>query len=680
MRIKTKAAIIILCLCTVILSLAGCTKTTDPKTTFNKYISSWKKQDYKGMYAQLSSASKNKLNEDDFTDDFKTIYDAMKLKGITLNYKYPGSTKPDKNTTKIIVPIKVVLNTPAGDINYSQKITLVKEKQNKNEVWKINFDKESLYPKLNSGEKICIKTSLGKRGEIYDRNDKGLATNGTICSIGVVPVKFNQGKTSNEAALANKLGISVSDIEKKLNASWVKPNLFVPIRNISNDNAQEISELTAIPGVTNMNVSGRVYPYKEAAAHLIGYVGNITAEEYTKYKDEGYSRTDQIGKAGLEQVFESRLRGTPGMEVYIADSNGNKIQTLAKKSPVDGQNIKLTIDINLQVSMYNQLKDDPGVGTAINPKTGEVLALLSTPSYDSNKFITGFTSSEWASLNSNTNKPFINRFSQSYAPGSIFKVVTAATGLSDGTLDPDKTRNISGLKWQKSSSWGNYYVTRVEDINKPVNLADAFVYSDNIYFAQEALDIGADNFIKGVKNFGIGEKVPFSYPLKTSQYSNSGSINTEIQLADSGYGQAQIMVNPLHMALIYGSIANGGNLLDPILETKDVSSTPKIWHSNVISSSVDNIILSDLKKVIDDPNGTGHAAKLSNISLAGKTGTAEIKQNVNDKNGTQNGWFVAFNTDDPKVLVLMMTENAKGNGGSHYIVPKVKNVLEEYFK
>lgn len=680
MKTKIKTSLILLCTLVLIFSLFGCTKSADPKTAFTKYINSWKKQDYKGMYAELSSDSKSKLKEDDFENDLKKIYDSMKLKGITLSYKYPSSSSIDKNAAKLTVPIQVSLNTPAGDINYSQKITLVKEKQDKDDVWKISFSEDSLYPKLNAGEKIGIKTTSGKRGEIYDRNDKGLAINGTVWSIGVVPKKFNTSKTDNEAALAAKLGISANDIEKKINASWVKPDLFVPITNISKDNSQLLSDVTAIPGVTNQSISARVYPYKEAAAHLVGYMGSITAEELTKHKNEGYGNTDSIGKTGLEQVFESRLRGTPGMEIYIADKDGKKLQTLAQKKPVDGENIKLTIDINLQVSMYNQLKDDPGLGTAINPKTGEVLALLSTPSYDSNKFITGFSTDEYSSLSKNPNTPFINRFSKSYVPGSTFKIITAAIGLTEGTLDPDKTRDIKGLQWQKSTSWGKYFITRVEEDNNPVNLADAFMYSDNIYFAQTALDIGKDKFIKGVKNFGIGEKIPFSFPMTTSQLSNSGSLNTEIQLADSGYGQGEILVNPLHMALIYGSIANGGNLLDPVLETKDVSSTPKIWRSNVVSSNVDSTILNDLKKVIDDPNGTGHAAKLNNIPLAGKTGTAEIKLNSNDTKGTENGWFVAFNTDNPKILVLMMTENAKGNGGSHYVVPKVKNVLEAYLK
>lgn len=678
MRYKKYVLLFAIIIC-VILSV-GCSKTSDPKTDFNKFIVSWQKQDFSNMYSQLDSASKQKFKENQFTQSFKNVYDPMKVSNIKIKYKYPDNLKVNKNTTKIFIPVEVKLTTMAGDINYSSNITLIKEKADKNYNFKIVWNDSMLYPKLADGEKIAVKKTAGKRGEITDRNGLGLAINGTCYSIGVVPQNFNSDKVNSEKVLSAALNISTDQIEKKLNASWVKPDQFVPIATVQKSNRDTVLKLIALPGVRSQEVACRVYPYSEAEGHLIGYIGTVTKDDLNKLKDQDYSQNDKIGKAGLEQIFEKRLRGTPGVDIYIADSNGSKKQDLVSKAAADGENIKLTIDINIQKAMYNELQNDPGVGVAINPKTGEVLALLSTPTYDPNGFITGFTTNTWNALNSNQYKPFINRFSQTFAPGSTFKAVTAAIGLKEGTLNPDKTKNITGMSWQKDSSWGSYKVTRVDNPGKAENLQDAFVYSDNIFFAQTALDIGADKFVNGTKALGIGESLPFEYPFKKSQLSNSGTLNGEIQLADSGYGQAQVLMNPMHLALIYGAVANGGDLLKPILETKDAASGPQEWHKGAISSDISSLLVKDLIQVVENPNGTGHSAKLSNVTIAGKTGTAEIKTSQSDTNGTENGWFVAFNTENPKLLVLMMTENAKNNGGSHYVVPKVRNVLSQFLK
>ncbi|MCE7699748.1 MAG: hypothetical protein K8E24_013355 [Methanobacterium paludis] len=678
MRFKKYALLFAIIFC-VILSVS-CSKTSDPKTDFNKFIVSWQKQEFKNMYSLLNSASKQKLKENEFIQNFKNVYEPMKVSGVRIKYKYPDNLKVNKNTAKIFIPVEVKLTTMAGDIKYSSNITIVKEKIGKNYDFKIAWNDSMLYPKLENGDKITVKKTAAKRGEITDRNGIGLAINGSCYSVGVVPQTFNSDKANSEKLLSEALNISQDQIEKKLNASWVKPNQFVPIANVPKSKRDTVLKLIALPGVRSQETACRVYPYNEAEGHLIGYIGAVTKDDLNKLKDQDYSQNDMIGKAGLEQIFEKRLRGTSGIDIYIVDSKGNKKQDLITKAAADGENIKLTIDINIQKAMYNEIQNDPGVGVSINPKTGEVLALLSTPTYDPNGFITGFTSDAWNSLNSNQSKPFINRFSQTFAPGSTFKVVTAAIGLKEGTLDPDKTKNITGMSWQKDSSWGSYKVTRVDDPGKSENLQDAFVYSDNIFFAQTALDIGADKYTSGTKTLGIGENLPFEYPLKKSQLSNSGTINGEIQLADSGYGQAQVMMNPLHLALIYGAVANGGDMLKPLLETKDAAAGAEIWHKGVISSDISGLLVKDLIQVVENPNGTGHAAKLANVTIAGKTGTAEIKASQSDNKGTENGWFVAFNTDNPRLLVLMMTENAKNNGGSHYVVPKVGNVLSQFLK
>jgi len=384
-----------------------------------------------------------------------------------------------------------------------------------------------------------------------------------------------------------------------------------------------------------------------------------------------------IGKSGLEKAYEESLRGIDGEEIYIQNKDGEKKASLIAKDVKNGTDLKLTIDNKMQSLLYSQLEKDKGSSVAMNPNTGEVLALVSTPSYNPNDFILGMNTDKWNSLNNDTSKPLYNRFQGTAAPGSSFKPITAVIGLDTKKLDPNANKNISGLSWQKSKSWGKYSVTRVSDYGANSNLLNALVYSDNIYFAQVALDIGKDLFKEKLISFGISEKVPFEYPLYNSQFATDKTFKTEVQLADSGYGQGEVLLNPVHLATLYTMFQNDGSILNPYLEYKATPES-KVWKSKAVSKDSANIVLQDLIQVVENPNGTGHAAYTSGLSIAGKTGTAEIKASQEDTTGTELGWFVGMTTNKApnNLLVVMMAEDVKDKGGSHYVVPKVKKALE----
>ncbi len=226
---------------------------------------------------------------------------------------------------------------------------------------------------------------------------------------------------------------------------------------------------------------------------------------------------------------------------------------------------------------------------------------------------------------------------------------------------------------------GNYNVTRVKDPKRAITLKDAIKYSDNIYFAKAALDLGSDKFIKGVNNFGIGEKLDFEYPIDKTQVSNNGKIDEEILLADTGYGQGEILVSPLHMALAYSALGNnGGDIMKPRLNISE-NSTVKVWKKAINPNNV-NTLANGFSSVINDSDGTASDIKISGINIAGKTGTAEIKKTQDDNTGTENGWFVGVNTDNSQISLSMIIENVKDRGGSHFVTPKVKNIMEYYLK
>ena len=230
-------------------------------------------------------------------------------------------------------------------------------------------------------------------------------------------------------------------------------------------------------------------------------------------QDEGYHSNSVIGKSGLELAYEDELRATDGSSINVVDEDGSIVDTLASQEAQNGQDIYVTIDASLQQDAYNQFSSDPGTAAAMNPKTGEILALVSTPGYDPNEFVMGMSDSRWNELSSAEDTPLNNRFLSTWVPGSTFKALTAVIGVDSGKLDPAENLGYEGLSWQKDESWGNYHVTTLTDYGDQVNLENALVYSDNIYFAKAALNIGADTLIEKFKAMGFEENVPFELSL-----------------------------------------------------------------------------------------------------------------------------------------------------------------------
>lgn len=323
------------------------------------------------------------------------------------------------------------------------------------------------------------------------------------------------------------------------------------------------------------------------------------------------------------------------------------------------------------------MKGEPGASTAINPKTGEVLAMVSSPSFDSNAYTTYKSNTQLAAWKA-ANEPFKNRFSAVYSPGSTFKLITAAIGLDNGKIKPGDAIIIQGDSWQLDKSWGLHMVKRVSGEVNPVNLKNAFVYSDNIYFARAAISIGEDEFISGSNKFGIGEKLPIGYPIVNSQVANNNKIKNDELLADTGYGQGEVLMSPLQLALSYSAVVNDGNIMSPTLEAISGKILPVVWKSSVISQDNIKIIKDDLTAVIDDVNGTAHNVKIDGLALAGKTGTAELKKDDSDTTSEENGWFVCMDTANPKIVISMLIENVKNKGESHYVTPMVKGVMDYY--
>ena len=559
------------------------------------------------------------------------------------------------------------MDTVAGTIEYKNKIGVKNEQ--------IQFNNNLIMKDYKDGCKIKVTTyNPEKRGRILDRNGKVLAEDGKGYSVGLVKGKLNG--ENDYGQIAKYLETDVETIQKKMSASWIKDDSFVPIKTVSEitKNGLVYNGILNISGVKISTVGIRTYPYDKVASHVVGYVQNVNAEDLKKHKNEGYNSTSVIGRSGIEAVYEKQLRGSSSGKIDLVDKNDKVIENLCAleidKSP---QDITLTIDIDLQQNLYNEYQNDKSASVALNPKTGEVLALVSTPSYSNNDFVLGLSTDKWNALNNDSNQPMMSRYKQTYTPGSTMKPITAAIGLETKTIDPDKDLGAKD-KWQKDSSWGSYYVTTLH-APSPNNLKNAITYSDNVYFARSALNIGKDNLFKYYKNLKIGERIPFELALNKSQYINKNQKANDQLIGDSGYGQGQILMNPLQLASIYSAFVNNGSIYRPHL----VEQGEQMWIQRVFSDKTVKTIKEDLINVIADEKGTGHAIYRDNVILAGKTGTAEIKQSQSDTTGTELGWFTVMTTDSKQpLLITTMVEDVKDRGGSGYVVEHTKTPLDLY--
>ncbi|QDX92276.1 penicillin-binding transpeptidase domain-containing protein [Brevibacillus laterosporus] len=639
---------------------------------FGDYLDSWSKQDFAQMYEQLSMDTKKNMTKADFIGRYETIYNGMEANHLQMKDTSKGRESITEKE-EIHLPYQVSMDTVAGSLTFTHQLTMVRENQSGKKDWYIKWNESLIFPSMKEKDKVRVQTILPQRGEIVDRQGKLLATTGIAYEIGLLPAKWDNNSDDKKQKAAALLDMTMEQIDAKRKAKWVKPELFVPLATQAKED-ERLDQLEKINGLMIRKKEVRYYPYRQATAHLIGYIGSMGEEQWKLYQPKGYRSTDLVGKAGVEQVYEEQLHGTPGARIIIADEEGQEKEVLAKKLAQDGQKLSLTIDGDLQFSIYEEMKGDAGTAAAIHPLTGEVLAMLSTPAYDPNAFIRGLSNKQWTELNNNPAKPLLNRFAIGFAPGSTFKPITAAIGLEQGSIQPEQGMLVKGLHWQKDTSWGKYEVTRVKDPYSPVTLEKALMYSDNIYFAQAALQMGQQVFLEGTEKFGIGESLPLTYPLKRSKIANK-EIRNEIQLADSGYGQGEVTMTPLHLALTYSTFLNEGNMIYPTLIQQEAK-PQAYWKEGVMSKETAALIRDDLIQVMENPQGTGRFAKPAGIRVAGKTGTAELKAKKGE-DGMEYGWMAVFNVDKPKLLLTMMVENVKGRGGSHYLDPKVKRIFSQ---
>ncbi|QLG36834.1 penicillin-binding transpeptidase domain-containing protein [Paenibacillus sp. E222] len=659
------------------------TEEVKPEVTVNQYIEHLQKKEFDQLYTLMTPASlkESGMNREQFVEKYNAIYSGMEVSAIKAELKPKvieettdgtGNDNKNQNPDAYEVDYSLQLTTFLGEVAETHTLKLVREElEEGRKVWRINWKPSMILTDMVKGSKVRVRTLFPERGDIVDREGLPLATKGNIYEWGIIPEKLGENPEPMIARIAEHYKVTEAIINTALAQKWVKPEYFVPIASTEDSRVP-----AALAGVQVQSKEIRYYPLGEAAAHLIGYVRKATKEDLEKDTEGYYRAEDWIGKAGLEQSLEKQLRGERGGLIEITDESGNTRSELIRKDAEDGQNIQLTISSEQQRKLYKTLSSggDAGAMVLMNPTDGNLLALASAPAYNPNKMVTGLTQAEWDAYSADEKLPFINRFTNRYAPGSTFKAITAAAGLMEKVTTADKSHDISGLQWRKDESWGGYYVKRVKSVS-PVNMVDALVYSDNIYFAKEAVEMGSAKFIEGIQKFGFGDNFGLDeLYLKPSQYANEAhlDLSSEVLLADTSYGQGEMLMSPIHLASSFTPFINEGKMVKPVLIEEKETAEPEV----VITPEVANTVKDALGQVVTRSGGTAHSLNSLPEGLAAKTGTAELKAKKGEK-GQENGFVVVFDTESPSFLIAAVIEQVNGRGGSHYVLDKLKPFLEK---
>ena len=475
------------------------------------------------------------------------------------------------------------------------------------------------------------------------------------------------------------------------------------------------------PGINISVQPVRLYKEGTLASHILGYAAKISDDEYKNLKGD-YDQNDLIGKTGIESLFEKYLKGKKGTKQIDMAVDGTTTAEVVEDEAIAGSNVILTIDSKLQKIAEEALKDNiekiknggfgkvydakGGSCVVMNVKTGEVLAMASYPDYNPQSFANGISSEEWKSYNENTSYPLLNKCIQSaYEPGSIFKMVTAIAGLESGNISLTERINDTGVYKKYGTDWKCWYYTDYHTGHGYLNVIGAIQKSCNFFFYETADRMGIDTLDKYAKYFGLGTKTGIELPgevsgnLASKEYVKS--INESWNPGDTinaAIGQGYNKFTPLQMAKYISMVANGGNKVDVSIVksiqnadgtevskdeiNKFVSEKLEISKDNesediTLNSEYVNAVKEGMRSVTSGEAGTAYARfKNFNISVGGKTGSAEAGKDAKGKD-IVNAWFAAFAPyEDPEIAVVVMVENG---GHGNYTAEAVRNVMAEYF-
>jgi penicillin-binding protein 2 len=571
-------------------------------------------------------------------------------------------------------------------------------------LWYLQTIRGSEFRRISENNCIRIREQPADRGLLLDRKGSVLAHNRPCFEVYLIPEDL-KGHPEVIGQVAELLKLSEAEIQEKLRSSKRRAP-FKPVKIKPDIEWPELALLESnrvhLPGLLVDVRPKRTYGFGTLASHLIGYLGEVDETDLRQSREVPYRLGALIGKYGVEYQWEADLRGVDGGRQIEVDALGREIRPLRSVESYPGNNLVLTIDLELQTVAEGAFQDKNGALIAMDPRNGRILAMVSKPSFDPDLFARNISAEEWKALIEHPFHPLQNKGIQGqYPPGSVFKIITALAGLETGVLSPNTSFHCSG-----AYPYGNRdFRCWKEGGHGAISLRRAIVESCDIYFYQAGLKIGVDAIAHYAKEFGLGRKTGIALPHEKSGIVPSSSWKKKRfgvpwysgETLSFSVGQGYLNATPLQLVTLMSAVANGGRLYLPQVvervenlygKTVKEYSPVETGRANVSAESL-RFVQEALMGAVNDPHGTGAPSALKDVKVAGKTGTAQVVRMAQDfKKGDtlrmplkfrDHAWFAAFApVEDPQIAVIVLAEH--GGFGAAAAAPIAKQIFEKFFQ
>ncbi|MBI4842823.1 MAG: penicillin-binding protein 2 [Nitrospirae bacterium] len=556
-------------------------------------------------------------------------------------------------------------------------------------LFSIQVIKGSRYREISDNNRLKVERVTAPRGIIYDRNGSPLVRNIPFFDISAVR-EYMPSDEETLLSLSALLNIEPGKLKAMLHVPAVKT--YVPVKLRDNLSLSEVAMIAArkidFPGLQVDVRTGREYIYGELAAHVSGYLNRLTPGQAGDSDYSGLPPDAFVGQYGVEKFHDDILRGRAGGRMTEVDAMGRETRVISFEEPSKGRDIRLTIDMPVQIEAEKNLAGRAGAVVAIDPQTGEILALASSPSFDPNMFMEGMSAFDWNMLVTDSKKPLLNRAIQSrYPPGSTFKVITALAALEEGVINDETKFHCKG----SIEYGGREFKCWKKEGHGTVNLNRALAESCDVFFYEVGKRLDIDKLASYARRFGLGMPsgiglngeiaglVPDSKwkaKAKKDKWYMGETLHTVI-------GQGYLTATPIEMAVVTSALVNGGRLVKPKLLMDDAGALSDSFSTAGVKPENLFRIKSALISSVNEGGGTGHLARSNITEIGGKTGTAQVvSKSVYDRNRLSelkdHAWFISFAPGDkPEIAVTVFIEH--GGGGGAEAAPVAKNVIEAYF-
>lgn len=555
-------------------------------------------------------------------------------------------------------------------------------------LWQLQILEGKGFKKASFENRLRIEKLPSSRGIIHDRNGRPLVKNSPYYYVALQPEMLG---TADLGSIAGFLSMNLTELHDII---LNNKDPFEPIKLKGGLSFDEVAYMEArlsdYPGLVITAEQTRHYLFGEVGAHILGYLGKLSPSQIKKADFREVPRQAFIGQWGLEKMFDSYLRGEPGEKAIEVDALGRPLRLIKEKAPDRGNDLYLSIDLDLQMEAEKAFGEKVGALVAIKPDTGEILALVSRPSFDPNLFSRGIDYSDWLRLAEHKSYPMLNRALQSqFPPGSTFKIVTAMAALESGAITPDTRATCNGLL--RMGRWSFRCWRRGG--HGTLSLHRAIVESCDVYFYRAGDRTGIDNIAKYARMLGLESEsglmlvkekkglIPdtkWKERVKNQPWFRGETLNAAI-------GQGYVLVTPVQLARMMAAVSNGGYLYD--LRLTRAESQPEPASRLDVRPGTLGQIKEGLRGVVSDRGGTGYAARSKIVDIAGKTGTAQVisqrdrdyKEEETPENLRDHAWFVAFApVENPEIAVAVFVEHG-GHGGAA-AAPIARRAIETYIR